>query len=253
MNCTNIVTVNVVALSACLICDCAPPQPMPDMIISTNMNNTPTTLAGQCESRCESTDCLLVQVEELQQVADRQETRHLLICVLLTVSLLANLSSCLWLLFNRDPSRLYLELLFFCAVANYGQGLLSFALFGLDKHLILLPFKKRLYSLWYGKKQEEQPQTDLPEDIRMTCTQFTRYHKQQCFHDIVKKRRCGKQTVVDCFLGCELVEWLQQVGLAQDRGEAVLYGTRLQQGGVFQHIKDEYSFQDRPLYYCFKS
>uniref|UniRef100_A0AAQ5X043 DEP domain-containing protein n=1 Tax=Amphiprion ocellaris TaxID=80972 RepID=A0AAQ5X043_AMPOC len=207
------------------------------------------TSSGQCENRCESTDCLLVQVEELQQVADRQETRHLLICVLLTVSLLANLSSCLWLLFNRDPGRLYLELLFFCAVANYGQGLLSFALFGLDKHLILLPFKKRLISLWYGKKQEEPPQTDLPEDIRMTCTQFTRYHKQQCFHDIVKTRRCGKQTVVDCFLGCELVEWLQQVGLAQDRGEAVLYGARLQQGGVLQHIKDEHSFQDKPLYY----
>uniref|UniRef100_A0A669EEQ0 G protein-coupled receptor 155 n=1 Tax=Oreochromis niloticus TaxID=8128 RepID=A0A669EEQ0_ORENI len=206
--------------------------------------------SGQCESRCESTDCLLVQVEELQQVADRQVARHVLMCLLLIVSLLANLSSCVWLLFNHNPGRLYLELLFFCAVVNYGQGLLSFALFGLDKHLILLPFKKRLYSLWYGK-QEEQPQSDLPEEIRMTCTQFTKYHKQQCFHDIVKKRRCGKKTMVDCFLGCELVEWLLQVGLAQDRGEAVLYGTRLQQGGVLQHIKQEYSFQDSPLYYRF--
>ncbi|XP_013763759.1 integral membrane protein GPR155 [Pundamilia nyererei] len=171
-------------------------------------------------------------------------------CLLLTVSLLANLSSCVWLLFNHNPGRLYLELLFFCAVVNYGQGLLSFALFGLDKHLILLPFKKRLYSLWYGK-QEEQPQSDLSEEIGMTCTQFTKYHKQQCFHDIVKKRRCGKKTMVDCFLGCELVEWLLQVGLAQDRGEAVLYGMQLQQGGVLQHIKQEYSFQDSPLYYRF--
>ncbi|KAE8299304.1 Integral membrane protein GPR155 [Larimichthys crocea] len=128
---------------ACLICDCASPQPMPDMIISTNMNNTSTTHTGQCENRCQSTDCLLVQVEELQQVADRQVARHLLLCLLLTVNLLANLSSCLWLLFNRVPGRLYLELQFFCAVANYGQGFLSFALFGLDKHLIILPFKKR--------------------------------------------------------------------------------------------------------------
>ncbi|KAL3969963.1 wingless-type MMTV integration site family, member 2 [Sarotherodon galilaeus] len=235
---------------ACLVCDCAPTQPLPDMIISADMSSTPTTQAGQCESRCESTDCLLVQVEELQQVADRQVARHVLMCLLLIVSLLANLSSCVWLLFNHNPGRLYLELLFFCAVVNYGQGLLSFALFGLDKHLILLPFKKRLYGLWYGK-QEEQPQSDLPEEIRMTCTQFTKYHKQQCFHDIVKKRRCGKKTMVDCFLGCELVEWLLQVGLAQDRGEAVLYGTRLQQGGVLQHIKQEYSFQDSPLYYRF--
>ncbi|KAG8000657.1 hypothetical protein GBF38_017100 [Nibea albiflora] len=206
---------------ACLICDCAPPQPMPDMIISTNMNNTPTTLTGQCENRCESTDCLLVQVEELQQVADRQVARHLLLCLLLTVNLLA--------------------------------GFLSFALFGLDKHLIILPFKKRLHSLWYGKKREEQPETDLPEDVRMTCTQFNKYHKDQCFQDIVKKRRCGKRTMVECFLGCELVAWLQQVGLAQDHGEAVLYGTRLQQGGVLRHIKQEYDFEDSQLYYCFMS
>ncbi|XP_026231756.1 integral membrane protein GPR155 [Anabas testudineus] len=238
---------------ACLICDCAPPQPMPDMIISTNPNNTPTTLTGECERRCGSTDCLLVQEEELQQTADRQVARHVLLCLLLTVSLLANLSSCLWLLFNPVPGSLYLELQFFCAVANYGQGFLSFALFGLDKHLIILPFKKRLRRLCYGKKQEELLPSDLPEDIRMTCTQFNKYHKDQCFHDIVKKRRCGKSTMVGCFLGCELVEWLQQVGLAQDSGEAVLYGMRLQQGGVLQHINQEYDFQDGYLHYCFKT
>uniref|UniRef100_UPI0037E75A7E lysosomal cholesterol signaling protein-like n=1 Tax=Semicossyphus pulcher TaxID=241346 RepID=UPI0037E75A7E len=236
---------------ACLICDCAPPQPMPDMIISATINNTPSTLAGQCENSCASTDCLLVNTEELQQVADRQVARHVLLCLLLTVSLLANLSSCLWLLFNRVPGRLYLELQFFCAVANYGQGFLSFALFGLDKHLIILPFKKRLYSLWNRRKRYEQPQTDLSEDIRMTCSQFTKYHKIQCVHEIVKMRRCGKRTMVDCFLGCELVEWLQQVGLAQDVGEAVLYGTRLEQGGVLQHINQEHGFQDSQIHYRF--
>ncbi|KAM9851114.1 lysosomal cholesterol signaling protein isoform 2-T2 [Aulostomus maculatus] len=207
---------------------------------------------GQCENSCESTDCLLVQVEELQQVSDQQVARHVLLCLLLTVNLLANLSNSMWLLFNQDPGRLYLELQFFCAVTNFGQGFLSFALFGLDKHLILLPFKKRLQRLWVGLKQDkQQKQTDLPEEIRMTCTQFTKYHKDQCSQDIVKRRRCGKRTVVDCFLGCELVEWLQQVGLAQDHGEAVLYGTRLQQGGVLQHIKQEYDFQDSQLYYRF--
>ncbi|KAK5920825.1 hypothetical protein CgunFtcFv8_024587 [Champsocephalus gunnari] len=237
---------------ACLQCDCAPPQPMPDMI-STTINNTATTLTGQCESRCESTDCLLVQVEELQQVEERQVARHVLLCLLLTVGLLANLSSCLWLLLNPVPGRLYLELLFFCAVANYGQGLLSFALFGMDKHLIILPFKKRLHRLFYGKKQEEQPQTNLPEEIRMTCSQFTQYHKDQCCHDIVKKRRCGNRTMVESFLGCDLVEWLQQVGLAQGQGEAELYGKRLQEGGVLQHIGQEYGFQDSHLYYRFMS
>ncbi|KAM9710140.1 lysosomal cholesterol signaling protein [Menidia menidia] len=234
----------------CLICECASPPPMPDMIISTNMNGAPATLAGQCENGCESSDCLLAEMEELQLVEDRQVVRHVLMCLLLTVSLIANLCSCLWLLYNHVPGRLYLELQFFCAIANYGQGLLSFALFGLDKHLILSPFKW-LYRLWSVKKREEHPRPGLPDEIRMTCNQFTKYHKQQCFQDIVKKRRCGKETVVDCFLGLELVEWLQQVGLAQDRGDALLYGTRLQQGGVLQHIKQEYGFEDSQLHYYF--
>lgn len=57
--------------------------------------------------------------------------------------------------------------------------------------------------------------------------------------------------VADTFLGTELVEWLLQVGLSQDRGEALLYGGRLQQGGVLQHITQEYGFQDDELHYRF--
>lgn len=234
---------------ACLICDCAPAQPLPDMIISTNIN-TPSPLSGQCENNCEPTECLLIQEEEeRQQAADRQVARHVLLCLLLTISLFANLSSCLWLLLNSVPGRLYVELLFFCAVANYGQGLISFALFGLDKHFIILPFK-RLYSLWI-RRQQGQPRVDLPEETRMTCTQFTKYHKEQCSHDIVRQRRCRKQTVVDCFLGSELVDWLLQVGLALDRGEALLYGVRLQEGGVLCHVNHQHGFQDSHLYYRF--
>lgn len=87
----------------------------------------------------------------------------------------------------------------------------------------------------------------------MTCAQFARYHQAQCSEDIVKKRWCGKSRMVNCFLGCDLVGWLQRAGLAQDPGEALSYGTRLQQGGVVQHIKQEHDFQDGPLYYRFVS
>uniref|UniRef100_A0A673Y179 G protein-coupled receptor 155 n=1 Tax=Salmo trutta TaxID=8032 RepID=A0A673Y179_SALTR len=163
----------------------------------------------------------------------------------------SNLSSCLWWLFNRVPGRLYLELQFFCAVVNYGQGFISFGIFGLDKHLIILPFKKRMSSLWHSMKPEEQPQLVVSDDITMTCTQFTTYHKEQCVRDIVQKKRCGERMVADTFLGTELVEWLLQVGLSQDRGEALLYGGRLQQGGVLQHITQEYGFQDDELHYRF--
>uniref|UniRef100_A0A8C7HXV2 G protein-coupled receptor 155 n=1 Tax=Oncorhynchus kisutch TaxID=8019 RepID=A0A8C7HXV2_ONCKI len=147
----------------------------------------------------------------------------------------------------RVPGRLYLELQFFCAVVNYGQGFISFGLFGLDKHLIILPFKKKISCLWHRRKPEEQPQLVVSDDIMMTCTQFIRYHKEQCVRDIVQQKRCGERTVADTFLGSELVEWLLQVGLSQDRGEALLYGIRLQQGGVLQHITQEYGFKDDNL------
>ncbi|CAL8321833.1 unnamed protein product [Merluccius merluccius] len=235
----------------CHMCDCAGAQPMPDMIVSTNTNNDSTTHTDQCGNSCEVPDCLLGQEEQLNQVSDRQVARHALLCLLLTVSLLANFSSCLWLIFNRVPGRLYLELQFFCAVVNYGQGFLSFGLFGLDKHLIILPFKKRLHNLWYRKKQEVRPQSELPADVQMTCLQFMKYHKDQCSQDIVRKRRCGERTTTHTFLGSELVTWLQQTGLAQDRGEALLYAARLQQGGILQHIRQEYDFQDNGFHYRF--
>ncbi|XP_071196727.1 lysosomal cholesterol signaling protein [Salvelinus alpinus] len=235
----------------CHMCDCAPSQPMPDMIVSTNKNDALLIEPGQCGTGCESTGCLLAQEEQQRQLADRQVARHVLLCLLLTVSLLANLSSCLWWLFNQVPGRLYLELQFFCAVVNYGQGFISFGIFGLDKHLIILPFKKRMSSLWHSMKPEEQPQLVVSDDIVMTCTQFTTYHKEQCVRDIVQKKRCGERMVADTFLGSELVEWLLQVGLSQDRGEALLYGGRLQQGGVLQHITQEYGFQDDELHYRF--
>lgn len=44
--------------------------------------------SGQCGNRCESTDCQLAQAEELLQTTDRQVARHLLLCLLLTLTLL---------------------------------------------------------------------------------------------------------------------------------------------------------------------
>uniref|UniRef100_A0A671KL77 Integral membrane protein GPR155-like n=1 Tax=Sinocyclocheilus anshuiensis TaxID=1608454 RepID=A0A671KL77_9TELE len=109
-------------------------------------------------------------------------TRHIYLG--LFISIIQNLSSCLWWLFNADPGRLYLELQFFCAVANYGQGFVSFGIFGLDEHLIILPFKKRLAALC-GFGEDESPESAaVQEEIRLTCTQFVRYHKDQCVQDI---------------------------------------------------------------------
>ncbi|XP_017559181.1 integral membrane protein GPR155 [Pygocentrus nattereri] len=152
-------------------------DPMPDMI-SDRLNDSPAPPSGA--ALCETSSCVRTQEE-------RQVARHVLLCLLLIVSLLANLSSCLWWLLNTDPGRLYLELQFFCAVTNYGQGFISFGIFGLDEHLIILPFKKRLAAFCGGSQEESCGPAAVPEEIRLTCTQFVRYHKNQCVQDIVRK------------------------------------------------------------------
>ncbi|XP_070437675.1 lysosomal cholesterol signaling protein isoform X4 [Equus przewalskii] len=141
-----------------------------------------------CVSRCNSQSCILAQEEEQYlQSGDQQLTRHVLLCLLLIIGLFANLSSCLWWLFNQEPGRLYVELQFFCAVFNFGQGFISFGIFGLDKHLIILPFKRRLEFLW-NKETAENRDSPVPEEIRMTCQQFIHYHRDLCIRNIVKKR-----------------------------------------------------------------
>uniref|UniRef100_G1NBU3 Uncharacterized protein n=1 Tax=Meleagris gallopavo TaxID=9103 RepID=G1NBU3_MELGA len=144
--------------------------------------------ADQCVNQCSAQTCVLAQEEQLLQTADKQLARHVLLCLLLVVGLFANLSSCLWWLFNQEPGRLYVELQFFCAVFNFGQGFISFGIFGLDKHLIILPFKRRLEFLWGGREAEGHADPTLPEEIRMTCQQFVHYHRDHCVKSIVKGR-----------------------------------------------------------------
>ncbi|XP_055456657.1 integral membrane protein GPR155 isoform X2 [Psammomys obesus] len=205
-----------------------------------------------CVSGCDSQSCILAQEEEQYlQSGDPQLTRHVLLCLLLIIGLFANLSSCLWWLFNHETGRLYVELQFFCAVFNFGQGFISFGIFGLDKHLIILPFKRRLEFLWSGKETAENRESPVSEEIKMTCQQFVHYHRDLCIRNIVRERRCGAKTSAGTFCGCDLVNWLIEVGLASDRGEAVIYGDRLVQGGVIQHITNEYEFRDEYLFYRF--
>lgn len=48
------------------------------------------------------------------------------------------------------------------------------------------------------------------------------------------------------FRGSDLVDWLVERGLCAGRAEAQLYGVRLQQGGVLDHLTGRHSFRDEP-------
>lgn len=47
----------------------------------------------------------------------------------------------------------------------------------------------RLLSLWQGRDIDDLSPSGVPEEVRLTCTQFVRYHKDQCVQDIVHTRR----------------------------------------------------------------
>uniref|UniRef100_A0A8V5GLC0 Uncharacterized protein n=1 Tax=Melopsittacus undulatus TaxID=13146 RepID=A0A8V5GLC0_MELUD len=179
----------------------------------------PIETADQCMSHCSAQTCVLAQEEQLLQTGDKQLARHVLLCLLLIVGLFA--------------------------------GFICFGIFGLDKHLIILPFKRRLEFFWGGREAAGHTDPCVPEEIRMTCQQFVHYHRDHCVKSIVKGRRCGAKISTGIFFGCDLVNWLMQVGLASDRGEAVVYGDRLMKGGVIQHITNEFEFRDEYLYYRF--
>ncbi len=49
------------------------------------------------------------------------------------------------------------------------------------------------------------------------------------------------------FRGSDLVDWLVERGLCAGRAEAQLYGVRLQQGGVLDHLSGQHSFRDEPI------
>ncbi|KAM4626654.1 lysosomal cholesterol signaling protein isoform 2-T3 [Discoglossus pictus] len=156
--------------------------------------NTPPSIeeAHECLSRCNAQRCVVSQEEQQLHTSDPQMARHVLLCLLLIVGLFANVSSCFWWLFNLEPGRLYVELQFFCAVFNFGQGFISFGIFGLDKHLIIIPCKKRLAFLWSNRETSVvSEETRLPEEIQMTCRQFVQYHKDLCSRNIVKERSAG--------------------------------------------------------------
>lgn len=52
-------------------------------------------------------------------------------------------------------------------------------------------------------------------------------------------------------MGRELVDWLVRSGVAGDLASAVLYGARLQRGGVLQHVGHRSRFRDNSLCYGF--
>src|SRR5581483_10948672 len=126
---------------------------------------------------------------------------------------------------------------------NYGQGIITFLIFGLDISVLLEKIRSILFtSLTYNSYQLRIPR-EIDATTKQVCDQFVCFHKQNCMRDMLKERNRVDPTS-DSFKGRHLIDWLIAAGIANDRKQAETYGRHLVLGGVLEHIKGCQHFHD---------
>lgn len=80
---------------------------------------------------------------------------------------------CAWNLIMTKVSGIYIELVFLDGFLNFGQGILTFVIFGLDTKYVLIPLRKYFRKIIYGKDSLVLPKwEDLDEETKRHCQQF---------------------------------------------------------------------------------
>lgn len=152
----------------------------------------------------------------------------------------------------EQVSGIYIELSFLDATLNFGQSIIVFGIFGLDTKEVVLPLLKLRRLIWYGANTLVLPAWhELSPETRHKCDQFVTHHLQSCRNTIAQDKRWRIKIYKNVFTGQRFVDWLIEVGLARDRGEAVNYARHLIEGKVLKHINGVYHFYDRSLLYSF--
>ncbi|KAL3831565.1 hypothetical protein ACJMK2_023304 [Sinanodonta woodiana] len=183
-----------------------------------------------------------------------QSNRFVILLLCMQLSMFIGIFLCTWRLFNHETSGIYMEIEFLDSVFNYGQAIITFAVFGFDTRLMIIPFIKKWRKCMYGAEVVHVPRrAELKDDSALLCEQFVTYHKDNCGNAIVRDLNYQLRTYEAVFTGTDLCDWLLRVGLARDRGEAVNYGKTLLVGQVICHVSKEHNFHDMPYFYRFMS
>ena len=115
----------------------------------------------------------------------------------------------------------------------------------------LVKLGEGIMSRFYREEELTLPRVEtLPLETVLTCQRFLQYHKSACVSAIGHHvEGAFGQVYTDVFAGEQLVSWLINVGLVEDREEGVEYGGRLLLGRVLEHIDKRRSFHDRDYLY----
>ena len=133
-----------------------------------------------------------------------------------------------------------------------GQGIITFACFGLEQQYVFVPILRRYRRLVYGQLFHLPKWEELDEETKNCCGQFLKHHIPSCMDAIVRDIRVGLKVHRAVFKGPELVTWLVDVGLVNDRNSGVTYARHLINGRVIRHVDNNVDFYDDKFIYTFE-
>ncbi|XP_012533910.1 integral membrane protein GPR155 [Monomorium pharaonis] len=186
---------------------------------------------------------------------DPQILRHLVFLILLLCSMFIGLSISVGTLIMEQLTGIYAELAFLDVILNFGQSLISFAIFGLDPSFGKLGcWLRKMCRKWRSGKELQLPcEEALTPEARQIREQFNRCHLGACRARISMCRRRLLKVYKGVFLGTDLVNWLLEVGIVNNREDAVQYGRCLLDSRVLQHVDGTQHFHDQNLLYTFNA
>ncbi|XP_011052542.1 PREDICTED: integral membrane protein GPR155 [Acromyrmex echinatior] len=186
---------------------------------------------------------------------DPQILRHAVFLILLLCSMFIGLSISVGTLIMEQLTGIYAELAFLDVTLNFGQSLIAFAIFGLDPSLGKLGcwFRKMCRKWQSGKELQLPCEEALSSEVKEIREQFSRCHLDACRARISMCRRRLLKVYRGVFSGTDLVNWLLEVGIVDNREDAVRYGRCLLESRVLQHVDGTHHFYDQNLLYTFNA
>jgi hypothetical protein len=189
---------------------------------------------------------------DLQSTDEFDFFKHTILLVFLSVSMFVGIALCIWTLVMERMTGIYVELVFLDGFLNFGQGLFTFAIFGLDAKYVLMPLQKWLRRKWYGQESLVLLDwEDLDEETKRQCQQFLKHHISNCMETLVRDVRHGLITYKAVFRGKDLIDWINEADLVSNRQDGVNYCRNLIKGRVLRHVDNYLDFYDDNFLYTF--
>ena len=177
---------------------------------------------------------------------------HFLLLLALLLSMIIGLTVTVGKIILEKPSGIFIELEFLDILLNYGQGVVTFLIFGFDANFVFSKITKLLrnseenYSYQFKLEQNE----DIQATTKQICDQFICFHRDVCSNEILFKHKVNGETL-NVFLGKDLVNWVLSSGLASSRKNSEIYCRHLLLGHVIEHLTACQHFHDGPFIYKF--